>query len=73
MVQDTYVILRRGPSGQYSPIGKSIGKEAADRYVALLKQRTSGEYLLLNLRTKVIEESNDTSSKLSNRRFRARA
>ena len=48
-----------------------MGKEEADRWAALLKLKKSGEYLLLNLRTKVTEEVNETSSKPSNRRLRA--
>lgn len=71
MASDTYVILRRGPNGQYSPISRSVGKEEADCWAALLKLKKSGEYLLLNLRTKVIEEVNEASSKPSSRRLRA--
>lgn len=56
MVNDTYVILRKGPSGQYSSISTSMGRERADTCVALLKLNKPGKYLLLNLRTKIIEE-----------------
>ena len=73
MANDSYVILRRGPNGHYSPISTSIGKEKADSCVALLKVDKPGEYLLLNLRTRIIEEWNETSSKPSSGGPRARA
>jgi hypothetical protein len=53
MCRDTYVILRKGPNGQYSSIGAPMGEEKAR---ALLKINKPGKYLLLNSRTKVIEE-----------------
>ena len=73
VANDSYVILRRGPNGHYSRISTSIGKEKADSCAALLKLDKPGEYLLLNLRTKIIEEWNETSSKPSSGGPRARA
>ena len=73
VANDRYVILRRGPNGHYSPISTSISKVKADSCVALLKPDKPGEYLLLNLRTKIIEEWNETSSKPSSGGPHARA
>jgi len=56
VVNDTYVILRKGPNGQYSSISTSMRREKADAFVVLLKVKKPGEYLLFNLRTKIIEE-----------------
>jgi phage-related protein len=72
MANDNYVILRRGPNGQYSPISKSMRREEVDTCVALLKVNQPGKYLLLNLQTNIIEEWNDTTGRNANGRSRAR-
>lgn len=60
---DTYIILRKGPNGQYSSISAPMDKEKGDSWVALLKVRKPGRYLLLNWRTNIIEESNETTTR----------
>jgi hypothetical protein len=56
VANDTYLILRKDPKGQYASICTSMGRDRADSCVALLKANKPGKYLLLNLRTNMIEE-----------------
>jgi hypothetical protein len=56
VANDTYVILKKGRNGQYSSISPSMGREKADAGVVLLNVNKPGKYLLLNLRTNIIEE-----------------
>jgi hypothetical protein len=56
VANDTYVILMKRVNGQYSSISSLRGRQNADACVELLKIRKPGKYLLLNLRTKIVEE-----------------
>lgn len=60
MDNDTYVILRKGRNGHYSSVSTSMSRDKADDWLALLRVKKPGKYLLLNLRTNVIEEGKDS-------------
>jgi len=60
----TIAILRKGSKSQYYPIATVKGRQRARAYAVSLKAIRAGEYLLLNTRTKKIEELEEPTAKV---------
>jgi hypothetical protein len=55
-VNDSYVVLRKGKRGQFSTVSSATGWQHARACAKNLNTQNPGKYLLLNLRTKLIED-----------------
>ena len=56
---NSYGILHKNQDGSYSCVRVVDGREQAEERMRLLNSKLPGEYLLLDLTTKIIEDESD--------------